>query len=130
MSFLKKNKVTLLIVALIIIGSVIGYQQIFKTTEDVAQTTKVDFEGTSKDFLPLLNTDASIWNNKVIVIEGVVSAVNDEGIILDNTIFCQFTDNAILTTLKENQKLKVKGLVIGYDDLLEELKLNQCIINN
>ncbi|WP_075344030.1 hypothetical protein [Tenacibaculum agarivorans] len=130
MSFLKKNKVTLLIVALIIIGSVIGYQQIFKTTEDVAQTTKVDFEGTSKDFLTLLNTDASIWNNKVIVIEGVVSAVNDEGIILDNTIFCQFTDNAILTTFKENQTLKVKGLVIGYDDLLEELKLNQCIINN
>jgi hypothetical protein len=35
--------------------------------------------------------------------------------------------NEVDTTIKKNQKVTLKGRVVGYDDLMGEIKLDQCL---
>lgn len=128
MTLLKKYK-KFLIVCLVLLTGILGYNQIFKeaeTTEEIEAT----FKGSSGELATLLSKDISSLNNKAVEVEGNITSINKEGIIIDKTIFCQFKQNDIVQQLKAQQKINVKGIIVGYDDLLNELKLNQCIIKN
>ena len=46
--------------------------------------------------------------------------------MINNKIFCKF-DN-IVNKININDSIVVKGRCIGYDELLEEIKLDQCSI--
>lgn len=75
------------------------------------------------------NADASNkkYLEKPVAVSGTVTSVTANEVILDNAVNCNFaTTNA---TVKMNQKVTVKGRVVGYDDLLGELKLDQCNIS-
>jgi hypothetical protein len=65
--------------------------------------------------------------NKAVEISGKVTSVNGNVITLDEKVSCQLlvSEKAAL-----NRQVKIKGRVTGYDDLLEELKLDQCLILN
>jgi hypothetical protein len=128
MNSLKKNKRLLIIVVIVLVG-VIGYNQIFKeakTTEEI----ETSFIGSSGELLTLLSKENSQLKDKAVEIQGTITSINDEGIIIDSSIFCQFLNFEIIQQLKEQQTINIKGIVVGYDDLLNELKLNQCIIKN
>ena len=84
----------------------------------------------SGDFIEQFNsnpTEAETkFLNKTIEISGVVSEVNGErNIVLNNIIFCQFQE-PFTNTISVNTSQIIKGRCIGYDDLLEEIKLDQC----
>ncbi len=65
--------------------------------------------------------------NKPVAISGVVTSVNDKEVIIDEIGICNFTTaNA---TLKAGQTVTIKGRVVGYDDLMGGLNLDQCSIN-
>jgi hypothetical protein len=53
--------------------------------------------------------------------------VSGNNVLLDQSINCTF-EKADLS-IKENQTLNVKGRVIGFDDLLGELKMDMCNLN-
>ncbi|GAA3598554.1 hypothetical protein Q4Q39_19915 [Flavivirga amylovorans] len=65
--------------------------------------------------------------NKTIIVSGVVSEINQNNLTINDKIFCQF-NNVISFPIKIGSEIKIKGRVIGYDDLLEQIKLDQCII--
>ena len=67
--------------------------------------------------------------NKTIEVNGAVTSVSDSVVTLDSAVFCGFDQ---LVTLPVNQKVTIKGRCIGYDELFNEVKLDQCavIINN
>ena len=69
--------------------------------------------------------------DKTIVVSGKVSSLNMEtrSIVLDEKLFATFLDK-IPATIQPNSQLKIKGRLIGYDSLLEEIKMDQCIILN
>ena len=48
---------------------------------------------------------------------------------LNEVIFCQFIDS-IDSDFKPGMSITVKGRMIGYDDLLEQVKLDQCGIED
>lgn len=48
--------------------------------------------------------------------------------VLQLTIKFSVTSPKIFSELKANNPISVKGRCIGYDDLLEEIKLDQCSI--
>ena len=126
---LLKNYKKLILVSVILIIGFFGYNYVFKkadTTEDI----EISFKGSSKDLLLKLSKNVYELNSKAVLIEGKISSINDEGIIIDETVFCQFTDLQSTQKLKESQTVKIKGIIIGYDDLLNELKLNQCILKD
>jgi len=63
--------------------------------------------------------------NKTIEVFGTITELNDQDLTLDNKIFCLFTSKIEVDASK---KVSIKGRFIGYDDLLEEIKLDQCSI--
>ena len=63
--------------------------------------------------------------NKTIEITGRITDVTKSDLTLNNMVFCQFSENQLVEL---NSNITVKGRCIGYDDLLEQLKLDQCII--
>ena len=94
---------------------------------DIASETTA-FNVSSKAIVNEFTSNADASNKKYlekpVSISGVITSINDKEVILDNTVNCNFL--AASTTLKKNQKVTVKGRVVGYDDLLGELKLDQC----
>ncbi|CAL2077469.1 hypothetical protein [Tenacibaculum sp. 190524A02b] len=126
MSLTKKSKWLFIILGILLIGGFLVYKQIYKphkTTEEI----EAIYTGSSTNFVKELEKGFDQWNNKTIELNGTITSIVDNGFILDDFIFCQLREDNTLSK-KQNDQITVKGTVIGYDELLNELKLNQCII--
>ncbi len=126
MSLSKRSKIVIgaLIVIVIAVFSVYKYSMQPPAT---IESKDVDFTGTSQELLSKVQENADEWQDKVVVISGKITSVDDKGFILSSSIYCQLRDSNA-NTFSAEQEVTLKGRVIGYDDLLEELKLDQCII--
>jgi tRNA_anti-like len=94
-------------------------------SEEAAYTLK------TKDIVAEFTANEATANekylNKPVAISGVVTSVNDKEVIIDEIGICNFiTADA---TLKAGQTVTVKGRVVGYDDLMGGVNLDQCSIN-
>lgn len=58
---------------------------------------------------------------------GIVTSVKNHELIVDNTVICNLKN--IDNSIKVDQNIIIKGRVVGYDDLMGELKLDQCLKN-
>lgn len=124
MNLLKENK-TVVILILLGIGLWSAYQYVFAAPLTTNEITAA-YQGKAEDFKQLAQNDFDQWYNKIIQITGTITAIHEEGILLNQEIYCQF-DNKLISAA-ENEVITLKGRVIGFDELLEEIKLNQCII--
>lgn len=88
----------------------------------------VDFTGTSKQLFFNVQENPEAWQDKVVIITGTITSFDEKGFKISSTIYCQMKEPSSLNALSNDQEVSLKGRVIGYDDLLEELKLDQCII--
>lgn len=73
------------------------------------------------------NTDAATkkYINKAVVVTGVVASIDKNILTLQDGVSCQFITSR---DFKIGEKIKIKGRVTGYDDLLEEIKMDQCLV--
>ena len=69
---------------------------------------------------------SSKFLDKTILVNGQVTEINGNFLTLDDKIYCKF--DTIISKSILNTNLKIKGRCIGYDDLLEQIKIDQCII--
>lgn len=123
---LSKSKIFIVaILAVITVGFGIN-SYIYKPHKNVG-TTKVSYTGSTKDFLKKATQNATLWLDKVVLLKGKITQIDDNGITLDNSIYCQFEKFSKDQFLIQTQ-ITIKGNMIGYDDLLNEVKLNQCIV--
>ena len=129
---MKKNLRKLIILITLIIIAFFVYQYIYQDHRDI-NTEKPEFTLSSDDLILQFSKNASEaeakFLNKTIEVSGLVSEVNDQNLVISNTIFCQFL-NPITSPIDINTPINIKGRCIGYDDLLEEIKLDQCTIIN
>jgi hypothetical protein len=127
MSLSKKSKIAFgsLAVIAIIVFAVYKYSMLPPTQ---IEDKKVDFTGTSQELLSKVQENAAEWQDKVVIISGKITSLDDKGFILSSSIYCQLKESSKVSTLSPEKEISLKGRVIGYDDLLEELKLDQCII--
>ncbi len=126
MNFLKKNK-KLSFLALILIIAYFITTHIYKPHPEI-ENSKPHFKGNAVSFITKIQSNHSEWNNKIVELSGDIISLDSKGIMINENIYCQFKDTSDLVTLKNNQTINIKGFVTGYDDLLNELKLNQCIL--
>ena len=119
----------LFVVALIIGFSIFNY--VFHGGARDLATEDVAFTVTSKNIIAEFAANVSAatkkYSDKAIAISGIVTAVSDSIVTIDNTINCNFKSPE--TTIKNEQSITVKGRLVGFDDLMGELKLDQCSIN-
>lgn len=68
----------------------------------------------------------SKYLNKTIQVEGEITEVSDSILTLDSSIFCAFDKKINKASI--GNKVIIKGRCIGFDELMEEIKLDQCSI--
>ena len=109
-----------------------GYFYIYQDHRDI-QNEEAEFVLSSSElieqFVNNATTSEQRYLNKTIEITGVLTEINQNDLTLDDHIFCQFNE-PILSKLQSNSSIKIKGRFIGYDDLLEQVKIDQSSIIN
>ena len=120
----------IIILIVLIIAAIIGYNYIYQDHRDI-ENEIAEFEITSNEialrFIENTEDAEAKYLNTTIEVSGNVSEGDSTSITLDDKVFCQFSQ-ALQNENQLNTKLKIKGRVIGYDDLLEQVKLDQCTI--
>lgn len=126
-----KKKVILifLVLILVIIGA---YQYLYKAHRDIT-TEKGSYTITVTEIFSEFQTNENSANakylDKTIEVTGDLSNIDvaTKSIVINDKLFATFKDG-IPKSLKPNSKIKLKGRFLGYDALVEELKMDQCII--
>lgn len=123
---MKKKAIFISVLGIIL---VISYNYIYKDHRVIENETP-DFVITSnlifQEFSQNQQSSENKYLDKTIEMGGVVTELNNNDLTLDNKIFCKFTN--VVPAIKLNDLVKLKGRCIGYDDLLEQVKLDQCNI--
>lgn len=125
---MKKSRIITLSIVLAVVIGVLGYNYIMHGgARDLSEETPnftVTSEKIAKEFTTNSATANQKYLEKAVAIKGIVTGKVAKEIILDNGIVCilKESNNAI----KINQPITLKGRVVGYDDLMEEIKLDQC----
>lgn len=128
----KKMLKKIIVFGVIIIAGIVGYNYIYQDHRTI-ENEKVEFIVSSQEiasqFFENVTTSEQKYLNKTIEVSGLITEISKKDVTLDDKVFCQFSE-AIKTSVKNKSKIKIKGRVIGYDDLLEQVKLDQCTIIN
>jgi len=124
-----KSKGGLLLVLLIIIALVV-YNYMYKSHRNI-ETESPSFVIESSKLINEFTSNIEISSNKyldkTIEITGLVTTVNSTSLEIEKNITCYFNDTIVNNKLL-NKRITVKGRCIGFDELLEEVKIDQCII--
>lgn len=130
---MKSTRNWLFIIAIIAIVAILGYNYIYhdhRNIEKEAPTFTVEAQTLVSEFATDPTAAETKYLNNTIAVTGLVTESASQSITLNNKIFCQLSQPTN-SSISQGQTITLKGRVIGYDDLLEELKLDQCNpINN
>ena len=88
MSLLKKNK---LIITVLIVFSVIGFAIYTYAMQPptAIENKKIDFSGSSDELLLKIIDHTEKWQDKIVVVSGEVTSIDESGIMLSSKIYCQ-----------------------------------------
>jgi uncharacterized protein YxeA len=126
---MKKNKI-ILIVVIFVIAAFGLYLYIYKDHRNIA-SEKESYLVTASSIYDEFKKDETKANrkylDKTIEVEGEISSLDvvSNVIVLDDKLVAVLKDK-IPANIKTLTVVKIKGRFIGYDDLLEELKMDQC----
>jgi hypothetical protein len=122
-------KKIILFIALAFILILIGYTYVYKADRNISEE-QPKFTIASALLKQELNANqVNVINkylNETVEISGLATQIEMNTIILDNFVSAQL--DTLHTSINIGDALIVKGRVIGYDELLEELKLDQCTV--
>jgi hypothetical protein len=121
-----RRRQLLLAVLFLMMGSYFAYNYLYKDHRDIT-TESSQLEIAAPYLLERFKSnDAEELLNSTITVVGMITQIESAAITLDSNVFCSF--NSELKNLKINDRVSIKGRCIGYDDLLEIVKLDQCIL--
>lgn len=120
-----KKAGALLILALVSI-LIFTYFYVYKDHRDISNTKT--FKSYEADQLTSIFTDDDISNDKdvldqVIEVSGIITDQSGNNFVINNNIFVVLLKNQ---QVPKNKKVTIKGRCLGYDDLLEEVKIDQA----
>jgi len=122
---LKSKKIIILSIILgVIAGTFWLLYEIYKPHESILEK-KITFNGDSKSLLLAIKENPTTWINTVVKTTGKITSKDASGFTLDATVYCQISNPNYLDTLPIGSNQSVLGRVVGYDTLLDELKLDQ-----
>jgi uncharacterized protein YacL len=128
-----KKKISFFTLLALIIATYFGYNYIYKDHRDISKEV-ANYSTTANiifnEFKTSTTETETKYLNKTIIITGIISEITKTNLTLDNSIFCSFLNSQTNSELNSGKTVKVKGRLIGYDDLLEQVKLDQCTIIN
>lgn len=126
---LRKRIKTFLLIALLLTGGIIyiGYKEMYKPHSSILDSVSI-FEGTTADFQNQISQSPIKYQGQIITLTGSITDFSSTDFVIDETVYCQIDSSISISNLNLTDQITLKGKFIGYDDLLEEVKLNNCII--
>ena len=129
---MKNKKVLLIVLVVIIVGAIAGYNYIYQDHRDI-QSEKPAYTVKATDFISDFQTNeeeaTAKYLNKTIQVEGILSSIDGNTVVVENVVFFALSENETPPdTNLLNTTIQVKARCIGYDNLLEEIKLDQASI--
>ena len=126
-----KIKLTILFLLLIVIAIGI-YFYTYKGHRDIAaekESYAIAVTEIFSEFQSNEITANSKYLNKTIAVSGDLSNVDvaTKSIVINEKLFATFKELP-RKKLQLHTKIKIKGRFIGYDALVEELKMDQCVL--
>jgi tRNA_anti-like len=126
----KKAKVFLAFFSLFIILGFVSYNYIMHGGSRDLTTEETAFSSSGTALLAEFTTNVDAANakylEKAIAVSGTITSISATDITIDNSIVCNL--KTADKSLQKDQKITAKGRVVGFDDLMGELKLDQCFI--
>lgn len=126
----KKIKIILFaLIAIVLIGSSAYNYVMYGGARNLASEKPnftVDSSFITSEFVSNIENANKKYLEKAVAVKGKITAINVNEIILDENIICSIKNQD--TSIKKSQLITVKGRIVGYDDLLGELKLDQCFV--
>lgn len=124
------KKFKIIVLSIVVTGLTIftGYNYVMNggarnlSSEETAFT--VSSKSITKEFATNIDVSNKKYLEKAIAIKGTITQINGSQVIIDDSIICNLKD--IDPSILKNQVVTLKGRVVGYDDLMGELKLDQC----
>jgi hypothetical protein len=114
----------------LILGLFLGYKYLYHEHRDIS-TEKAAFSVTVNQILKEFVADEAKSNSKYldksITVKGKITNIDNvnKTIVLDEKVFVMLTNSI---QVKLDEEVVVQGRLIGYDSLLEEIKLDQAQI--
>lgn len=121
---MKKKNSLFLVISILVVGAYFGYRYLYKDHRDI-QGEKPALTVTSEALQGLfVNDNSTDILNKTLLVSGTVTESDSSSITLNDKVHC-----TLLTSVAPEpvgSQVLVKGRCIGYDDLFELVKLDQC----
>lgn len=124
---MNKKNILIIAVAVLLLGGYFGYNYMYHDHRDITKE-EAAFSINAVDLAKEFSADPSVvskYLNKTISIKGTITEVEDKAITVDGGVYTMFDESIKLT---KGSKIEVKGRCIGYDELLELVKLDQTSV--
>lgn len=131
-----KSSITKKIVIIFFLGalsvSAFFYFYVYKSHRNISSESasfSISVLQLHSDFIENAESNTKKYADKTIETYGKITSLDLENnaIVLDEKLFLTMTEK-ITKDLKIQETIKVKGRFVGFDDLVEELKMDQCEI--
>ena len=126
------KKIIIVLVSLFVVAAVALYFYTYKGHRDIA-SEDADFTVTLSKLQSEFQSNDSLFNakyaDKTIEIYGKVTALDlkNNAFMLDEKIVVSFLDST-QHSIQTSDSIVAKGRYVGYDDLLEEFKIDQASV--
>jgi hypothetical protein len=117
-----------------VIGGAAAYWYTFYKPHRNVQKEKSAFTLSSANLIDEFRADQPSATEKyidqVIEIGGTITDVNAGNAMLDGAVYCSFLEGELakVVELGQGKSVKLKGRVIGFDELFGEVRLDQCAV--
>ncbi|MBC9796693.1 OB-fold protein [Sinomicrobium weinanense] len=117
------------VIGILVVGFMV-YRYVYQPHRDI-KNEEAAYTFSSEEFIREFREDAVAsaekYVNKVIRIDGEVTSLEKEYVAVDNYIIAQFGEPP---GIKTGERISFKGRFLGYDELLEEIRFDECYILN
>ena len=119
-------------ILIVLVAAIALYRYTYQEHRDISSekaSYKVSILELEKEFATNDSLALAKYQDQTIELMSKVTAVDIENkaIILDNKVFATFNDS-LPKAIISGKKINIKGRFLGYDELLEEFKMDQCSI--
>lgn len=123
------KKYLIIILVLLVVGGIGVYQFLYQDHRDI--NAEKGMAVTVKELISAFEKDETVANKKYldqsVVVQGKVTSVEaaSNSVVIDEKLFCVLKTNQEVLV---NTPIVLKGRLIGFDNLISEIKLDQCTL--
>ncbi|WP_299607536.1 hypothetical protein [uncultured Aquimarina sp.] len=124
-------KKLIIILVILAIGGFFGYKYLYQSHRNIEkEEASFNLEAISlvKEFSKDAELASKKYLNKTIIVKGALTEIESNSLMLANAAYCTFDANHGILETNLNSVYSIKGRCIGYDELLEIVKLDQASI--